>query len=166
MRTWTFSASALLSKTDSIFYLKRNNEYFCGARRCCWAPRTSCPEWWSTALWKKHFDETYWSPLKNFEDLYLPFMTFDMVIMLMGWPYDSLTVFCLPLKVTTKIHAFVKCWIVSSIYREREEKKSPSINLYLKIWHIALYLTVQNILNRKRLKYSDVFLAWINFYLY
>ena len=43
---WIFWTSAQLSTAASTFYLKRNNGHFTSARRCCWAPRTSCPGWW------------------------------------------------------------------------------------------------------------------------
>ena len=33
--------------------------------------------------------DTYWWHLEMFDDLEWPLMTFDIVMMLMGWPYDS-----------------------------------------------------------------------------
>ena len=37
----------------------------------------------------RHIDEHFLWPLQNFDDLQGPLMSFDMVMMLMGWPYDS-----------------------------------------------------------------------------
>ena len=43
--------------------------------------------WWEIFL--RNFYETFWWPLKKFCGLLCPLMNFDMVMMLLGWPYDS-----------------------------------------------------------------------------
>ena len=48
--------------------------------------------WWDTLM--RQIDEKFVRPLKNFNDRWLPLMTFDMVMMLMGWPLTVLTVSC------------------------------------------------------------------------
>ena len=80
--------------------------------------------WWAIlmSIWIRHFDKQYWWDIliKHFEETFClslltlitvdyrgwPLMTldsyrwwlvitFDMVMMVMGWPYDSLTLSCL-----------------------------------------------------------------------
>jgi hypothetical protein len=80
--------------------------------------------WWDTLM--RQIDEKFVRPLKNFNDRWLPLMTFDMVMMLMGWPYDSFD--CLLFLTPVDSHycpADSACdnrtlsWINSGIWKKR-----------------------------------------------